>query len=102
MSSIFLTLDGKLSAKHPVHDIICREDGAVFSNGRWTFGGKYTKKYLGIGYKNKSYYIHRLIAEAFLPNPLKKIFSRPYKQKQYGQFVNQFKVGHSKRTTRKF
>ena len=72
MSSIFLTLDGKLSAKHHIHDIICREDGAVFSNGRWTFGGKYTKRYLGIGYKNKNYYIHRLIAESFLPNPLKK------------------------------
>lgn len=64
--------------RHPTLDIICREDGAVYAPARgskhfrWTFGSKKSNGYLVIGYKGKHYRVHRLIAEAFLPNPENK------------------------------
>lgn len=62
------------TVNHPTLGILCREDGAVYApdhhnNFRWTFGSKNKGGYLCIGYKGKRYRIHRLIAEAFLPNP---------------------------------
>lgn len=65
------------TVKHPILDILCREDGAVCAPDRqnqfrWTFGSKTSKGYLSIKYKGNNYRVHRLIAEAFLPNPENK------------------------------
>lgn len=65
------------TVKHPILDILCREDGAVcapdnHNNLRWTFGSKQKTGYMAISFKGKKYYVHRLIVESFLPNPENK------------------------------
>lgn len=64
--------------KHPNLDLWCREDGAVclppcpnihrFKH-TWTYGCPDKDGYLRIGFQGKTYKVHRLIAEAFIPNP---------------------------------
>lgn len=63
---------------HKETGILCREDGAVFipdnhSTPRfkmhWTYGNTTMYGYKRIKYKGKTYFVHRLIAEAFLQNP---------------------------------
>ena len=77
------TLSGKLAIKHPVHGILCREDGWVFRHNthkkgcpyEWTPGVKRKDGYyvIGIGTYRKGHcnykLVHRLIAECFIPNP---------------------------------
>jgi len=78
------TLSGKLAIKHPVHGILCREDGWVFRHNthkkgqpyEWTPGTKQKRKgyyYIGLGTWRKGHgtqkFVHRLIAECFIPNP---------------------------------
>lgn len=67
------TLSGKLAIKHPVHGILCREDGLVFRPNRkkkgwpseWTPGCRRKDGYYVVASKR----VHRLIAECFIPNP---------------------------------
>jgi len=77
--SICSTLTGKLSVKHPFLNILCREDGAALTRAtgggivyRYTFGFPRAKGYLRVYINKSQYQIHRLIAEAFIPNPLNK------------------------------
>ena len=61
---------------HPFHPgILCCSDGSVFVRRKkrgvaWTRGFKHTKDgHMAVGYNGGLHYVHRLIAEAFLPNP---------------------------------
>lgn len=85
-TSVASTLSGQVSLKHPVHGVLCREDGAVLvkKHGyfvrykpyeiphRWTFGSKDANGYCVISIGGKSYKAHRLICEAFHDNPENK------------------------------
>lgn len=74
------TLSGIMSIKHPTLGVLVREDGMVFNCVRGGHGKKcaWTKGYLHKdGYRTvrilgKDYKVHRLLAEAFIPNPENK------------------------------
>lgn len=78
-SSIFSTLSGKLSIKHPVVGILVREDGYVLNRKRggrgrgkgiaWTTGCTNNYGYQAVRVRGKTYKVHRLVAELFIPNP---------------------------------
>ena len=62
--------------KHPGTGLLVREDGAVRmpkSNHHpapeWVFGTAIASGYRVIGYCNRQHLVHRIVAEAFLPNP---------------------------------
>lgn len=62
--------------KHPVLDVVCFSDGCILkkrvphsSSGGFTYGTVNKKGYLVTSMGGKQYRVHRLIAEAFLPNP---------------------------------
>jgi hypothetical protein len=72
-------MDGLEIRLHPTLDILCREDGAILtgvSYGRWkphwTYGWDNGQGYRQVEVDHKSYKVHRLIAEAFHPNPKSK------------------------------
>ena len=59
---------------HPTLDILVNSIGQVFipdchGNSRWTFGSKMPEGYMKVRIDKKRYYVHRLVAETFLPNP---------------------------------
>lgn len=73
------TLSGIVAIKHPTLGVLVREDGMVFqrksgclNSYRWTKGYKKNNGYLIIGIRGKFYRVHRLVAEAFIPNPENK------------------------------
>jgi len=75
------TLSGKVAIKHPKLGILVREDGMVFAHTKtgskanlaWTRGSlrRQAKSYQScyIVYNGHGSYIHRLVAECFIPNP---------------------------------
>ena len=78
--TICSTLSGKVAVKHPTLGVLVREDGAVFIKCRgkqkhhdyhWTFGSQH-RGYRIVEIDDKKYRVHRLVAEAFLPNPENK------------------------------
>ena len=61
---------------HPTLDgILVRSDGWIFlpstrgHTAHWTKGSKNKDNYYRIKYKQHSLYVHRLVAETFIPNP---------------------------------
>ena len=74
------TLSGQMAIKHPTLGVLVREDGMILnraSSGRceynWTAGCVDRKSgYLVIKIHKKKYSSHRVVAEAFIPNPENK------------------------------
>lgn len=73
------TLNGMMVIKHPKTGVLVREDGMVFqrkqrniNNYGWTKGCKAKDGYRVISIRGKQHSVHRLVAEAFLPNPENK------------------------------
>jgi hypothetical protein len=73
--TIASSLSGMISVKHPTLGILCREDGAVLMRCRsanktnkyhYTFGFRKNNGYRQVQIAKKQYFVHRLIAEAFL------------------------------------
>lgn len=68
------TLNGMMAIKHQTTGVLVREDGFVFNivkggNGNtWTKGSLRRDGYLVVGIRGRDYLVHRLVAEAFLPN----------------------------------
>lgn len=68
--------------KHPTLGIMVRSDGLILRPSfrrfqkvfpeEWTFGKQDLKGYRYICIKNKKLYIHRIVAETFIPNPENK------------------------------
>ena len=60
---------------HPKLNVWVREDGCVYlpQSGKhpahWTFGCKDDRGYLKVKIDKKLYYIHRIVAQTFIPNP---------------------------------
>ena len=50
-------------------DYTIREDGFIKANYKENIKIYLLGGYKTINYKNKTYYVHRLVAEAFIPNP---------------------------------
>ena len=53
---------------HPV-GVMCSSYGRISNKGVVNFGNGERNGYLRVKIKNKTYSVHRLIAEAFIPNP---------------------------------
>ena len=65
--------------RHPTLGILVREDGCVYLpqsgkwSAHWTFGTKRNDRgYLGVQINGKRHYVHRLVAQTFIPNPQNK------------------------------
>jgi len=60
--------------RHPTLDILVREDGCVYLPkshnfpAHWTFGSVGVRGYMRVQIKGRQYRVHRLVAEAFIPN----------------------------------
>lgn len=79
IASIFSTLSGTLAGKHPELPVLVDVEGRVYNKlyGKyktytWVTGYTDSRGYKAVGIKNKSYFVHRLVAQTFLPNPENK------------------------------
>lgn len=60
--------------RHPI-GVWVREDGCIYlpqnrkHPAHWTFGGKRKRGYLQVYIGGKTYLVHRLVAECYIPNP---------------------------------
>ena len=82
--SVCSTLREKVALKHPDLGVLVREDGAVLGRklvyidnrrtliNQWTFGNANPLGYMLQSVKGWNRYVHRLVAECFIPNPLNK------------------------------
>lgn len=74
--SVFSTLSGVLTGKHPTTGLLCRETGEVFvpksgnNPAHWTFGSKHPSGYLYVTINGKHFAVHRIICQTFHDNPL--------------------------------
>ena len=75
-TSGFLYIMSEIRVKqHPTLGILVCTDGHVMTYSDklnkpyWTIGYKTSRGYRAIKFKQKSYLVHRLIAETFIPNP---------------------------------
>ena len=61
--------------QHPTLGILVCTDGHVYipynyrNKAHWTLGSKTKMGYLLVGINNQRLYVHRLVAETFIPNP---------------------------------
>lgn len=62
--------------KHPILGIMVRSDGLILcppnqltKEETWKAGGITSDGYRRVSIKCKTYYVHRLVAETFIPNP---------------------------------
>lgn len=74
-ATVFSTLSGVLTGKHPELGILCRETGEVLipasgtNKAHWTYGSKNKRSgYMEVGFRGKRYYVHHIIAQTFLDN----------------------------------
>lgn len=64
-----------LEAIHPTVEIVVRSNGEVLvpavhnRPAHWTFGCTKGNRYAVIRVNGKAYFVHRLVAETFIPNP---------------------------------
>lgn len=79
IASIFSTLSGTLAGKHPELPVLVDVEGRVYNRQRssarsktptysWVYGSPTKKGYRHVHIRYKSYFVHRLVAETFLPN----------------------------------
>lgn len=99
--------------QHPTLGIMVRSDGQILvpanchQKEHWTFGCSHHTGYLRVCIKGKSYLVHRLVAETFIPNPenLPQVDHIKYDQKDNNdisnlRWVSNLQNQYNKSTTR--
>lgn len=69
IASVYSTLSGTLTGKHPTLGVLVSADGMVRNRYGWTKGWKDYKGYLRACVCGRIRFVHRLVAETFIPNP---------------------------------
>lgn len=72
IASVYSTLTGKLVGKHPTLGVLVSDDGTVKLSTGWRPGIKTRKGYFRVKIHGKLYFVHRIVAETFIPNPENK------------------------------
>lgn len=82
--------------QHPTLGILVCTDGHVMTYSNklnkpyWTIGYKTNRGYRAVKFKNKSYLVHRLVAETYIPNPnnLPEIDHFPDRTRENNNYLN--------------